>query len=73
MVGEPRPFEVKQEKLQDLLRRALCLESDMTDIVKKGGELKDRIDKNIERAKAISTEAEEFVEDFEKPETHDNL
>ncbi len=66
MVGEARPFEEKQDKLQGLLRRALCLESDMADIVKKGGELKDRIDKNLERAKAIRQEAEEFVEDFEK-------
>ena len=73
MSGEPRPFEQKQEKLQGLLRRALCLESDMADIVKNGGELKDRIHKNVERAKVIRTEAEEFVEDFEKPEANNSL
>ena len=67
MAGEPRPFEKKQEKLQDLLRRAICLEADMADVIKKLGELKERIDKANERAKVIRAEAEEFVEDFERP------
>ena len=67
MAGEARPFEEKQEKLQDLLRRAICLEADMADVIKKFGELKERIDKANERAKVIRAEAEEFVEDFERP------
>lgn len=67
MAGESRPFEEKQEKLQGLLRRAICLEADMADIIKKSGELRDRIDKNVIRAKAIRSEAEEFVDDFERP------
>lgn len=66
MAGEPRPFEKKQEKVADLLRKAMVLESDMADVMRVANELKYKLDRNIDKAKAIRKEAEEFIEDFEK-------
>lgn len=63
--NEARPFEEKAEKLADLLRKAMVLESDMADIMKIANELKYKLDRNIDKAKAIRKEAEEFIEDFE--------
>lgn len=61
-----RPFEENQEKIADLLRKAMVLESDMADVMRVANELQYKLERNIERAKAIRKEAEEFIEDFEK-------
>lgn len=67
MSGEARPFEEKSEKLADLIRKSIVLEADMADVMRIANELHAHLDRNIDTAKAIRAEAEEFIEDFERP------
>lgn len=67
MDSNERPFEEKQEKFQDLIRRSIVLEADMADVVRIANELQAKLGRNIKKAQDIKQEAEEFVEDFERP------